>query len=102
MIVAAVGGSNSSNHEVQVLTYLFGVGPTSRRGLGELTGLSRSGINKLVGRLEELGLVNSVRSVDDKRQVLCVLSRGGRRRLHDLDDALADYRHLGGTRQGAR
>lgn len=86
-----VGAGSSSNHEVQVLTHLFNVGPTSRRGLADLTGLSRSGVTQLVGRLEELGLVSSVQSLDDRRQVLCALTAGGRRRLRKLNDALGDY-----------
>lgn len=91
VINRVVGAGASSNHEVQVLTHLFNAGPTSRRGLRELTGLSRSGVTQLVGRLEELGLVSSVQGADDKREVLCALTRGGRRRLRKLNDALGDY-----------
>jgi DNA-binding MarR family transcriptional regulator len=76
---------------VQVLSHLFEAGPTSRRELADLTGLSRSGLTQLVGRLEQLGLVDSVQSTEDRRQVLSVLTGGGRRRLRELGDALDDY-----------
>ena len=67
VIDGVVGAGSSSNHEVQVLTHLFNVGPTNRRGLRELTGLSRNGIGHLVARFDQLGLVDSVQSVNDKR-----------------------------------
>jgi DNA-binding MarR family transcriptional regulator len=91
VIDRAVGRGQSGNHEVQVLSHLFEAGPTSRRELADLTGLSRSGLTQLVGRLEQLGLVDSVQSTEDRRQVLSVLTGGGRRRLRELGDALDDY-----------
>lgn len=91
VIDGVVGAGPSGNHEVQVLTHLFNVGPMNRRGLRELTGLSRNGIGHLVARLDELGLVDSVQSVDDKREVLCALSRGGRHRVRKLGTTLDEF-----------
>lgn len=91
VIDGVVGAGSSSNHEVQVLTHLFSVGPTTRRGLRELTGLSRNGVTQLVGRLDELRLVKSVQSPDDKREVLCALTRGGRHRVRQLGGTLDEF-----------
>jgi DNA-binding MarR family transcriptional regulator len=91
VIDGVVGAGSSSNHEVQVLTHLFNAGPTNRRGLRELTGLSRNGIAQLVGRLDELGLVSSTHGLDDKRVVLCALTRSGRRRIRELGTTLEEF-----------
>lgn len=91
VIDRAVGTAQSGNSDLQVLAHLFESGPTSRRDLGELTGLSRSGVAHLVGRLEDAGLVASRQNARDRREVLSVLTPSGRRRLKNLDRALRDH-----------
>lgn len=43
------------------------------------------GISRMLDRLESKGLIERERSADDRRQVLCRLSRRGRRVLKSLD-----------------
>jgi MarR family transcriptional regulator, organic hydroperoxide resistance regulator len=48
------------------------------------------GITRLLDRLDEKGLVNRTRCTDDRRQVLCSITRAGLELLAGLDDPVHD------------
>lgn len=87
----AAGVGTSGNHEIQVLTHLYGAGPCSRRELIVLTGMSRSGVGHLVERLAALGLVENYMEPRDHRLVVTKLTRSGRRRVDRMTTAFGDY-----------
>jgi DNA-binding MarR family transcriptional regulator len=80
----------------EVLIYLGGA-PAGRLRMGELAAsmlVSRSGLTRLVDRLERDGLVTRERCEDDARGFFAVITGEGRRRL-----AAARPTHLDGVRR---
>jgi DNA-binding MarR family transcriptional regulator len=79
----------------EVLMYLADAGGRLRMGeLADRLLLSRSGITRLVDRLERQGLVERERCVDDGRGFNAHLTEAGRRKL-----AVARPAHLAGVRE---
>ena len=71
--------------------------PVGRLRMGELAEallLSRSGLTRLVDRLERQGMVSRERCEDDARGYFAVITAGGRRKLRDARPA-----HLAGVRE---
>jgi DNA-binding MarR family transcriptional regulator len=62
--------------------------------LAEALLLSRSGLTRLVDRLERQGMVSRERCEDDARGYFAVITAGGRRKLRDARPA-----HLAGVRE---
>ena len=80
----------------EVLIYLAGA-PAGRLRMGELAAsmlVSRSGLTRLVDRLERDGLVTRERCEDDARGYFAVITAEGRRRV-----AAARPTHLDGVRR---
>jgi DNA-binding MarR family transcriptional regulator len=80
----------------EVLIYLAGA-PDGKLRMGELAAvllLSRSGLTRLVDRLERQGLVARERSADDARGWNAVITERGRRKLATVRPA-----HLAGVRR---
>jgi DNA-binding MarR family transcriptional regulator len=79
----------------EVLMYVGDAGGRLRMGeLADRVLLSRSGITRLVDRLERQGLVEREPCDDDKRGLFAVLTRAGREKL-----AAARPTHLAGVRK---
>lgn len=79
----------------EVLMYLADGGGKLRMGeLADRLLLSRSGITRLVDRLERQGLVTRERCTDDGRGFFALLTDAGRRKL-----AAARPAHLAGVRE---
>jgi DNA-binding MarR family transcriptional regulator len=79
----------------EVLMYLADAGGRLRMGeLADRLLLSRSGITRLVDRLERQGLVERERCIDDGRGFFARLTDAGRRKL-----AEARPQHLAGVRE---
>lgn len=91
LIELVAGAGTSGNNEVRVLTHLFTSGPSDRRALIALTGLSRSGIAQLIDRLDEVGLVTTHRGSADHRTAVSELTASGRRRVRKMEEAFGDY-----------
>jgi DNA-binding MarR family transcriptional regulator len=87
----AVGVGMASNHELQLLTYLHGYGPTSRKDLVAVTNSSRSSLTQMLKRLELLGLLSSHTSPQDHRKLLSELTLAGRRRVKRVEHAMDEY-----------
>jgi len=71
--------------------------PAGRLRMGELAGallLSRSGLTRLVDRLERQGMVERERCEDDARGYFAVITEGGRRKLESARPA-----HRAGVRE---
>jgi DNA-binding MarR family transcriptional regulator len=80
----------------EVLIYLAGA-PGGKLRMGELAGallLSRSGLTRLVDRLERQGMVRRERCEDDARGFNAVITEEGRRKLRTVRPA-----HLAGVRR---
>jgi DNA-binding MarR family transcriptional regulator len=86
-------GLSLSSYEV--LMYLDDAGGKLRMGeLAERLLLSRSGISRLVGRLEKRGLVRRSRCADDGRGWFAALTPAGSRKLAEMRPG-----HLDGVRR---
>ena len=90
-IERVAGTGTSGNHEIQVLTHLQVHGPSCRKDLIALTGLSRTGVAQLLERLHQLGLVENHADARDHRIVASALTRSGRRRVGQIERAFSEY-----------
>jgi MarR family transcriptional regulator, lower aerobic nicotinate degradation pathway regulator len=84
-----VGMDSSGNREVAVLLHLHLVGPMRPVDVVEVTGLSRPAAATLISRLEAERFVRRRPMQDDRRKVLVSLTPSGRRRVQELERALA-------------
>lgn len=72
--------------QYNVLRILRGAGgPLPTLAIAERLIEHAPGVSRMLDRLESKGLIERERSADDRRQVLCRLSRRGRRVLKSLD-----------------
>lgn len=72
--------------QYNVLRILRGAGdPLPTMEIGERLLQPTPGISRLLERLERRGLINRLQGLEDRRQVLCSLTRSGRHAVNRLD-----------------
>lgn len=73
---------------VQVLAMLESAGSMSVSDISKYFGIAKPNITPLVDRLVEAGLVDRLRSDTDRRVVNIIILDAGRKRLHEIQEAL--------------
>jgi DNA-binding MarR family transcriptional regulator len=91
--LAAAVTSPATGAELDALQAVHRLAPVTMTALAERLGLDRTTVSRVVGRLEELGLVTRMTDAVDRRKTLVTVAPAGRQLLDRLDRvSVQDFR----------
>ncbi|KAA9153407.1 winged helix-turn-helix transcriptional regulator [Microbacterium lushaniae] len=95
LVGEALAAIDAKRYHYALLAALDQFGPTSQAELGRRCNIDRSDMVATVNELVEQGHVLRTQDPDDRRQNIIAMTRGGGRRLLELDQTLASVQdHL--------